>query len=342
MDGSSIEEGLTNQDREPSSLTNIRGIGAVKKRSLKSIGICTVEDLARASSDEIESELKSQGYIVSHREIERWISEAQKLALELSLQQTEVLAEVLSTGETKGFSSIGEQQFVKEEQQSVENEQLTQSLVEISDGEWVPSTSFTVEFQTRQKDSEREYRSIVRQAKTEAVEIFTGHEIENLQQWMLERMNPENQLESYSQNSAMPSASVEITQLRLLQLQFAQTSQPLAANKIQQLFPAPIKSGEPFVLEIDLHLDGLTTFELTRRQMTYHAECYARYLPTGATINLGEVEANIPWSQQSSYTALLPEISLQEPGAYRLKVMVSLRDIPATPGFFKVPLLQVA
>lgn len=76
-------------DKEPNSLTRIEGIGETKARWLKSIGIANVQDLARASADYLESQLKAKGHVTGRNEIEeKWIAQAQELVDEISSQQT--------------------------------------------------------------------------------------------------------------------------------------------------------------------------------------------------------------------------------------------------------------
>ncbi len=53
-------------------LTQIRGIGAIRKRWLHSLGVYTIADLAQASVDAIEAQSKDDARILSRDELEGW------------------------------------------------------------------------------------------------------------------------------------------------------------------------------------------------------------------------------------------------------------------------------
>lgn len=57
-------------------LTQIRGIGTIKKRWLSAIGIHTVHDLARVSANDLEQRFKAASRTISRSDIEAWIAQA--------------------------------------------------------------------------------------------------------------------------------------------------------------------------------------------------------------------------------------------------------------------------
>lgn len=68
-------------------LKRIRGIGTVKQQWFRELlGILTLEDLAIAEVEVIETRFRDEGHLVSRSEIEGWIHQAQELVSELSVQ----------------------------------------------------------------------------------------------------------------------------------------------------------------------------------------------------------------------------------------------------------------
>jgi hypothetical protein len=160
-----------------------------------------------------------------------------------------------------------------------------------------------------------------------------------LQSWFLAQVSKLNQPEFASEQPlARIPVVVEICQLQAFQP--PQNGVPLIVNQMNRAFPSFIKMGEPFSVELTFELAGLDRADVG--QVTCSAQIYARDRLTGAITHLGDTEADISVkSGQSLYTAALPESTLQQSGMYCLQVLVILRNIPATPGYFEVPMLQV-
>jgi len=113
----------------------------------------------------------------------------------------------------------------------------------------------------------------------------------------------------------------------------------MTANKAQPLFTDAIRTGESFALEVAMRFAGLPSVNSVK-QVIYRTQCIARHLSTGATLQLGDVTANVPVGN-GHYMALLPDVTFPQPGVYRVKVVVSLQNVAAESSCFKIPALQV-
>lgn len=312
---------------ECNDLIMIRGIGATKKRWLEALGICTIADLAHASVDEIESQFKDSGRTVPRNEIEGWITQAQALQAEVSLQPTQSSSTEPEDEEECAICFSGS---CESTQQPAE---LVEAIVEEVATPWSAIASFAIEYQTRQVAERTEWRTVIRHMETDTVETWADTETELIQPWMRDRIKA-----ALPQTEAEPAIVPEITQLRMIQPD--QIGQPMIADPTRPFFPDAVRRGEPFAMEVSMQLAGLTATTLIK-QVAYRAQCVARNLSTGATVQLGDVTANVPLNNRSSCKALFPEVTLQQPGIYRLKVSVTLQDASDTAGYFKVPMLQV-
>jgi hypothetical protein len=319
---------------EAIDLMIIRGIGAVRQQWLKSIGIQTIQDLAEASAEPIAHQLKQAGCMVSRHEIAGWIAQAQDLTIEPLIQLSPAsssLAIEPSPLDAIALASVSPADF-PDKSDPVESDPVESDT-------WNSAASFVVEFQTRSVDGRSEQRTVVRQSDGQAIKAWSGLAIKQLPAWMENYISPTLPQPERNAPPPVPPVSVEITQVRLVRS--PQLGMPMVVNQTHRLFQAPVAVGEPFALEISIQFAGLTMAELEKQPIVYRAQCYARHLFTRTTINLGEIEANVPFSKRSSYTAFLPEVSLQQPGVYRLQIVIMLQDRPTTSGCFKVPMLQV-
>jgi len=300
-------------EKERSTLAAIRGIGAIKKQWLKALGIVTVQDLATAVAESIAADFKRKGRAISHQEIAAWIAQAQALVLESSAP--------CETAED-----------AKKTQLPGQDESLSAIAVAPATDLWQTIAAFKVEFQTLQGTAQPEQRTIVRHIETNAIATWSGIESEQIPHWLLDQLNTDKLL------ATKEPVALEITQLRMVPSH--RNGVVMIANKTRRLFPGSIQTGEPFTLEASMCFSGQPT-GVARKQLVYRAQCQAHNLSSGITTDLGDTIANVPIGNQASYTALFPDISLQQPGAYRLKVCITLQNAVAVPACFKVPMLQV-
>ena len=73
--------------KDRSDLTQIRGIGAIRKRWLNSLGIYTIAELSQAAADAIDAQARSEGRSLSRDELEAWIAQAQVQHSQTSSEQ---------------------------------------------------------------------------------------------------------------------------------------------------------------------------------------------------------------------------------------------------------------
>ncbi len=320
-------------------LTQIRGIGVVRKRWLQSLGIDTIADLAQASADAIEAQAKRDGRTLSRDELEDWIAQAQSHSVEVPLEQAEpsnVVETIVPVAVSKRL-----------------DQERTKAKGDDALMEWDTIASFKVAYQARQRHGKTEQRLMVHHLEADAVESWSDWDTEQMQPWMRDRAEtsqPHSQIDSPI--IANP-VEAEITQLRVMQPYYM--SRPMVADRTSPIFSDTIQTAAPFALEVSVHVTGLTDTELADtgltgakpgNQVTYRVQCLSRHLVTGETGCLADVTVQVPLSNDSSYQVLLPSLLLQQPGTYRLKVLVTLQHAlrqhaPSALGQFKVPMLQV-
>lgn len=316
-------------DKNGSDLTRIRGIGVVRKRWLNSLGINTIAALAQASADDIEAQAKRDGRSLSRDELDGWIAQAQVLHAEASLEQgvsSRVVEAIAPMGSFKGL-----------------NQERTEAESDGAAMAWNPVASFKVAYQARQVHGKTEQRLVVHHLEGDAVESWSDVETEQMQQWMRDRVEAAQPAPPESSAIVPPPLEAEITQLRVMQPHYM--SRPMVADPHSPIFSDAIQTTEPFALEVSMRFTGLTDTGLREAtqedQLAYRVRCLARHLATGETECLADVTAHVSRANDSVYKVLLPSLRLQQPGTYRLKVLVTLQHFPAALGQFKVPMLQV-
>jgi len=328
MAGSSTGEPPKNHKSEESDdLKKIRGIGIARQQWLSEIAnIRTVRDLAHASADQIEFQLNVEGHAVSRTEIEQWIAQARELTKESSLTPD------------------------KPESADIDTEAEQNLSPSVEEKEGLTLASFIVEFQTKQVEGRSEQQTAVRHRESDTTQTWSGIEGEELQQWMLERaiasllrgaqiakVQPDTVAEQ--PDATTTPLTVEITELRALQP--PRTGIPMVVTQSGQGFSGFVTSGEPFSLEVTLRLTGQIATDIPQQTMTYCVQVYARHRATGEKTSLGQTQPHPLFAGQTFYTAKLSEITLPQPGMYRLQALVTLQGIRGIPGFLEVPLLQV-
>ncbi|HAA29650.1 MAG TPA: hypothetical protein DCE56_20605 [Cyanobacteria bacterium UBA8553] len=325
-------------------LTRLKEISSVQKQWLrKSLKIHTFRELAALSADEIENRLRAEGQTVSKSEIEGWIVQARELvALEERSQQLIVdpkteLEESLDppTQESKLAQAVVESADIQVE------ENITSSGEE--DG-WRTFASFLVEFQSRQIDGQvEEQQTTIRHLEANTVQTWSGIESERLNPWIICQVDaakprsPEAPPEA--QRSRVSPVKVAIDQLRIWQP--PQTEMPMVVDTASGLFSGMIRSDQPLALEVGFRLAQLNTPHVPRGQMRCLVQGYVRDRTTHAITSLGETMLDTLTEGKPSYKVTLPATTLEQPGIYRLQVLVTLQGTPAIPAYFEVPVLPV-
>ncbi|XGV95159.1 MAG: hypothetical protein ACAF41_20720 [Leptolyngbya sp. BL-A-14] len=321
-------------DKNGSDLTQIRGIGVVRKRWLNSLGINTIADLAQASANDIEAQAKRDGRTLSRDELEEWIAQAQVHHVEASLEQG------VSPNVVEAIAPVGGSKRLDQERGDAEDEHALMV--------WDSVASFKVAYQTRQVNGKTEQRLVAHHLEGDAVASWSDLETDQMQQWMRDRIEASRPAPQINSLIVTLPVEAEITQLRVMQPHYM--SRPMVADQNSPIFPDAIQTIEPFALEVSMHFTGLTDTGLADTRLTgahqgnqiaYRVQCLARHLATGETDCLADVTAHVSRSDDATYKVLLPSLLLQQPGTYRLKVLVTLQHSPAALGQFKVPMLQV-
>lgn len=317
MNRSRMAEDPTKVNSE--DLTKIRGIGLTKQQWLRNlVGISTIQELAAASVDKIDSRLREKGHNISRSEIQEWIDQAKKLTAESLDSQAEEAEESPPVPTVEGDLSPS-----------------------IQEGEWKTFASFSVDFQSRQIADQTEQQTIVRHLETGEVVTWPDVESETFQQWMLEKLRieiqPEAEAEALEEAVESP-LTLEITQMRLFQP--PKTEKSMLINTKTRQFLGSIRKDELFAIEITFGVTGLTVADIAKQHATYNIQCYARHRTTGTITTLAETQPNTIVKGQFSYTIMLPATTLPL-GLYRLRILVILQGILAIPAYFEVPLLPV-
>lgn len=351
--------------KERDNLTRIEGIGETKAQWLQSIGIATLQDLACASADYLESRLKAEGHATGRNEIEKkWIAQAQKMVDEASSQQTteslEVDAKVSLNSLPKASESSQPPEATSEAEADAEitvpEVSVTASLAEpISEpktdiktlvshspasGEWSTFASFAVEFQDRQIENRTEKRTLVRHVETDTVESWSSIEGEHFKRWILGQVSQTRPSEPLRQQpTAATPAMIKIRQLHLLQP--PETRMPVLIAQAGRIVSNSIRSNELFSFEVTFELIGDALTDIAGRQAAYCVQWDAKNLaPPHEIISLGDTEPKLVVAGQTSYTTRLPAVILHS-GIYRLQILVILRGVVALPTFFDALVLQV-
>ena len=205
---------------------------------------------------------------------------------------------------------------------------------------WNKITSFTIELQTRKSDGYSEQQTILHNVETNTIETLPTIDAEVIQQWILKQLR-NNLKDNLIQVQAEETVGLEISQLRVIQLPcIAQPETQMIADNAHPLFPDAIQRDEPFMLEVSMRVLG-DAASFAERQFAYRAQCVAYNLATKLNTDLGDITTHISEDGQAAQVALFPEMILQQPGIYRLKVWVTLENSSVSPGYFKVPMLQV-
>jgi len=240
-------------------------------------------------------------------------------------------------GKMDNLEQTDQLETTEELAQTKELAQTENSYPVTSPDEWRTSASFIIEIQSHQgaaqSDQPTPQRTLVRHIETGTSVTFPNLDAAIFQQWIPDQIKTAGDL------ATQASLKLEIMQLRVIRSpQFATA---MVADSDYPLFGEAIETSEPFTLEVLMRVIGADPAEQENRQLIYRAQCFAHHLSTQSDTCIGDITIHTPVQATSVYVALFPEIRLQQPGIYRLKVWVTVQNAAATPGYFKVPLLQV-
>lgn len=101
-----------------------------------------------------------------------------------------------------------------------------------------------------------------------------------------------------------------------------------------------MQAQEPFQIELDVTLPGMTDAHLQGKGVTGHIHVYAYNRATGSIEAVGEPYTTPIEVIKPHYTITLPTAVLPQ-GLYRVKVLFNLQGASSVPGYAEIPLLQV-
>ncbi|NJN86176.1 MAG: hypothetical protein HC881_07470 [Leptolyngbyaceae cyanobacterium SL_7_1] len=328
MESLTYEHSTHGSIQENNHLTTIRGIGAIRKQWLNTLGIYTIADLAHASADEIEAQAKQDGRSIHRTELEEWIAQAQtQLANTMPQPMPQPENRPDDVDRVEACSDNPEDCLICGFSQS----SLESSASPDEQSEWAVTAAFQVEYQTRQVEGRTEQQTVIRDLETNVVKYWQQFETQLIPQWILDRLD-------IAPLVAEPDAAMmpELVQIRLMQS--GEDGRSMVATATDRLFPDAIHADVPFALELSIQFANLTAH--SSQSLTYKVECLARELSAASTLDLGTITATVTLADQGVYTTRLSDLRLPKPGIYRLKGSIALQTALPSQGF-KLPMLQV-
>lgn len=362
--------GSAQNGSEQQALTQVEGIGEVKRQWLESIGIETLQDLANADAEVIESELAASDHPTSRNVIDNWIAQAQRLVEITEAKEpseTETASEEASpaspqasspepeqpgTDESSEVSSDAEEDEIDEglaateedsEEDSEEGEVEDATETTESEAPWETFASFTVAFESKQINDQIQYQTSARHLETDQIETWSDIDEEKLQAWLRRQLAaavPSPEAPTVAKTLDMETWFTPLVRdLRIYQP--PSSTMAMEIYKPNLMFPSPVKSNLPFTLELEFSIQEQEVFSRVEEEVLYEAECYARSLMKGEVLSLGKIPPTPLVDKKDSYPIQFSAANLQ-PGFYRVQFLLNLRGIHAFPLFFEVPALQVA
>lgn len=334
-------------------LTQIRGIGSVRRRLLQAMQIQTIAQLANQNPIDIEEKLKAIGHAISASEIAAWITKAQELQRQeindSRVQKTIASPENLLEKEAcdpnrPPNSSILGGTMLLDRPNPVNQSEVNPPR----SNSWQSVASFRLELQQRSINGQLEWRSVVHQVENSAIVLQAAEAMNAALSEISASATPaaKNLPEPapFAENalSAMPLPkrllSLSVTRVRLWKN--SQTSVELD----RQQRSIGITAETPFDLEVGFTADSQDDranagIPPADPHCTYHLECRVKHLGTGKTFCLGDLQANVPLCRSGQYSAVLHNLSFPMPGVYR--VQICLTSETTLPALFKVPFLEV-
>jgi hypothetical protein len=141
------------KSRKYDDLTVIHGIGSSTQYWLRqTLGVRTYHDLALLSADEIETQMKEDGKIISRGKIESWLTQAAELAVPVAVPTQ---AEYLIESERDG---------------------------------WKTMATFVVVFEERENDDQTVFRTKAHHMEADETEVWDMIEKDALSQWMISQL----------------------------------------------------------------------------------------------------------------------------------------------------------
>ncbi|MBD2461321.1 hypothetical protein H6G89_09705 [Oscillatoria sp. FACHB-1407] len=210
--------------------------------------------------------------------------------------------------------------------------------------EWETMTSFNVTVQSRTLANHTEYQTVIQQVDSHKTEIWSGIQTQPLSNWIATQLDVNS-----TPTQSLPQAEVEMVSVdyplavRIHQLEIKQpptTGSVMIVDRTNQAFLNPIHSRQAFTLTVAFEVVGLEDVN-PNASFAYTAQVYARHRYTGCISPLSSIEVTEIVGEAPTHKATFPELMFEDPGFYRLQVLVNVRQATAPSGYFEVPVLQV-
>lgn len=322
----------------------IPGIGPAKQRWLNALGVDTVADLARCQPQTLIEQLTARNHRTSLEDVKAWINRAQ--ALEPTTGSTQRPA-VNSTA-----PSIADAMPDMDSAQTGVRPKTLPLLKNDSPIENGRSlATFQVELIAHQADGVEILETRIHHGESDDAETWEGLADEALQQWMIARVNaPKNPTDIPPVTTDdKPLATVKLPQLALQQDTSSHPSMTpsmmpsmMIVEPRHPFLPSAIASGQPFNLQLAFQLTDLEHPDLPTESIQYRIQVKASHLETQQTTMLTDQKASLVYDTPEATYLSSPALVLPAPGIYRLKISVTVLNMPSTPGRFILPLVQAA
>lgn len=115
----------------------------------------------------------------------------------------------------------------------------------------------------------------------------------------------------------------------------------IVVNMPQSSFPGRLQHEKPFTLEVVFQISGTGAVDLTREPLHYQIQCFIQNRETREKMQLESPFPEMLTAGELIYTSRLPETILQQPGAYRFQIVISLDNGHVSPEMFELPFVQV-
>jgi predicted flap endonuclease-1-like 5' DNA nuclease len=340
--------GTTLGNESTGDLTQIKGIGPAKRQWLQDeLEISSIQDLARASANQIYRRLRDAGHSISQNEIRNWMAQAEaalekKSAQEITPERPETDAD---SSPTKSGSLALPGKVSQGELPS------SGQKVELHSGrdDWSTLATFSVAFQSRAIEGGQEVQTVARHLEQDNSRAWPGLNNEGVQLWMLEQIQV---VTSTSKSSTVPakisaaSAKQELQQFQVKYIYLVQPNQtgsPIVFNPEAKTVLGCLSADRSFSLEFLIGhgkhqtqpLDFQESFSPCRIQLG------AKRLTPPRGNKVIEETVSMTWvSDKSLLRMTLHNLQLSE-GLYLLEALISFPDFNGFSIFAKIPRLQV-
>ncbi len=325
-------------------LTRIKGIGSAKRQWLQDeLDICTVQDLARASANQIHRQLRDAGHSISVSEIRNWIAQAE-VALGQGSSQDKPEADQDSSPSVSGELALPDDAL------SVEPAAFEAQGESIpGDDDWSTLATFTVAFQSRAVAGGQDVQTLVRHLERNSSLAWPGSKREDLQQWMLDQMQPVTSSSTSPTGLAKTSEGLAKREVQEVQVDYiylvqpSQVGSPILFDPGTKVVSGCLYANRPFSLEFLLGQGKNQTQTLGLQEFVApcRIQLAAKQLTPPQKHEVVEATVSVTGVEDTGLLkAALQNLQLSD-GLYQLEVLISFPEFSHRSTFAEIPRLQV-